>query len=280
VLSFFKKGNSVVEESSDSFVPFEGVYDSSEGSFVEKLSKFDVDPEFWLWTCEGFPVKNRKDLVSVFSKISDSGFRVHVRRGKNDFADWTEDVLGDEELAFDLRRAKDRASSLRFARKHSRKKFVRTRVLADDPVHKDFDRKEKRLLELRRRIDVEENELNGRILDLENRRSRIFADLATLERERFYYSVFWQTNNPQRNLSLKDLSVSKDVALEVVKKRLSEAKDLASGGMFDEANVLLEDSRKAIKKAKFDSDVKEYLDHMVEIVETELKIESLKDSDV
>lgn len=282
MLSFFKKHDEKgdVESSENSFVSFDEIQKEVEKPIVKSINKFDVDPEFWLWTCEGFPVKNRKDLVSVFSKLSDAGFKVHVRSKKNDFSEWAKDVLGDEDLSKDLFKAKDRKSSLRAAKKHSRKKSVNTRILADDPVHKDFDKKEKHLLGLQRKIDLEEEELNNRILDLENRRSRIFSDLASLERERFYYSVFWQTNNPQKNLSLKDLSVSKSVALDVVKKRLHEARELASGNMFDEANILLEECRKTIKKTKFDVKDKEFLDHMVEIVETELKIESLKSSNV
>ena len=247
---------------------------------VERVhSKFDVSPEFWLWTCDGFSIKNRKDLVSSFSKMSDSSFKVHVRSKKNDFSDWARDVLGDDDLAKDLLKAKDKVSALRLAKKHSRKKSINTSVLSTDPVHKDFDRKENKLLRSQRLLDGEEEELNNKILELEARRARIFAEIAALERERFYYSVFWQTNNSQRKLSLKDLNVSKEVALEVIKKRISEARELANGGLVDEGELLLEDVRKHVSKCKLSKEDKGFLDHLLEIAETELKIESLKNSD-
>lgn len=58
------------------------------------------------WVNNGAIISNLLELRDALDRMTDDVFGYHVTRGKNDFADWVEYVLGDTELAGKLRSAK------------------------------------------------------------------------------------------------------------------------------------------------------------------------------
>ena len=60
---------------------------------------------------DGKEIKNLNELNKSLENIDENVFRHHVNDERNDFSSWTRDVLGDEKLAEDLSRAKDKSTA-------------------------------------------------------------------------------------------------------------------------------------------------------------------------
>ncbi len=58
------------------------------------------------WFNKGPIVKNMKELAAALAKVTPAMYGYHVTASKNDLANWVKDVLGDAELAKDLKDAK------------------------------------------------------------------------------------------------------------------------------------------------------------------------------
>lgn len=58
------------------------------------------------WTHNGAIISTLIDLSNLLSAVHADVYKYHVRKDKNDFADWVEFVLGDKELAGALRKAR------------------------------------------------------------------------------------------------------------------------------------------------------------------------------
>ncbi len=66
-----------------------------------------VTPEWHaFWVHEGPVFASLKDMSAALPKLTAQSFAHHVNEAKNDFADWIEFVVGDKDLAKDMRGAK------------------------------------------------------------------------------------------------------------------------------------------------------------------------------
>ena len=65
-----------------------------------------AEGEACFWTTDGHILADLKDLRDALETMSDEVFAHHVTNEKNDFADWIESVLRDEECAVKMRKAK------------------------------------------------------------------------------------------------------------------------------------------------------------------------------
>lgn len=63
------------------------------------------------WTHNGAIISTLIDLSNLLSSIHADVYKYHVRKDKNDFADWVQFVLGDAELAKSLRSARTSKSA-------------------------------------------------------------------------------------------------------------------------------------------------------------------------
>lgn len=63
------------------------------------------------WTTDGRVLANLVELRDALSSMTDEVFGFHVNKEKNDFANWVEDILHDQELGSSLRRAKKPATA-------------------------------------------------------------------------------------------------------------------------------------------------------------------------
>ncbi len=69
-------------------------------------------PEENVFYCHGGRVlRNTAELRDCLASMSDETFAYHVNPEKNDFSNWVRDVIGDDKLARDLNRAKNRPAA-------------------------------------------------------------------------------------------------------------------------------------------------------------------------
>jgi hypothetical protein len=64
----------------------------------------DVPEDKVFWCSDGRVMKNLTELEKALLEMSDETFRYHANESKNDFSNWIQDVIGDVQLADDLRR--------------------------------------------------------------------------------------------------------------------------------------------------------------------------------
>lgn len=71
----------------------------------------DVPDAKRFWCHDGRVIKNLRELGKALGDMSDETFRYHLGGGRNDFSKWIREVVGDEELANDLSKAKSRVEA-------------------------------------------------------------------------------------------------------------------------------------------------------------------------
>mgnify|MGYP000868986230 CR=1 FL=1 len=65
------------------------------------------------WCSDGQVVKDMVGLRDALAMMSDQTFRFHANEIKKDFSNWIKDVVGDEELARELRSTRSREKALK-----------------------------------------------------------------------------------------------------------------------------------------------------------------------
>jgi hypothetical protein len=63
------------------------------------------------WCHDGHVFNNLEDLMLGFDLMSEEIFMYHANEDKNDFSCWIMDVIGDGELAKDIKKAKSKAEA-------------------------------------------------------------------------------------------------------------------------------------------------------------------------
>ena len=67
----------------------------------------DVPAENYFYMCNGKVLRNLKELRDELNSMDEGSFRYHVNEQKNDFANWINDIMKDEELANEMKSCKD-----------------------------------------------------------------------------------------------------------------------------------------------------------------------------
>ncbi len=67
-----------------------------------RLADVPLDKVFW--SSDGRVLKNLPELETALREMSDETYLYHANESKNDFAEWVNNVIGDDKLARDLRR--------------------------------------------------------------------------------------------------------------------------------------------------------------------------------
>jgi hypothetical protein len=88
-----------------------------EANFKAMVCAFDGE---CFWSRDGRILENLADLKLAFGSMDDEIFLHHVEGGKNDFADWVENVLQDPDCAQDLRKTKKRTQAEKVIADHLR----------------------------------------------------------------------------------------------------------------------------------------------------------------
>lgn len=60
------------------------------------------------WCCDGSILRNMRDLEEAFYSMKDETFAYHSSEYKSDFSNWVNDIIGDDKLARDLIKARDK----------------------------------------------------------------------------------------------------------------------------------------------------------------------------
>lgn len=78
---------------------------------MKKKELINADDANLFWVNGNGSLRNVKELAESLKTMSDETFAYHVNVEKNDFANWTKEVLQDSKLATDLKRAKNREAA-------------------------------------------------------------------------------------------------------------------------------------------------------------------------
>lgn len=92
---------------------------------IDRQLRTTVEPEFWFWTADGRTIKDLKELEKVLKTIDDATFKEHVNKSKNDFAEWTKDILKNTALSESLRKAKTRKGAIQVVSRFTKKNTQR-----------------------------------------------------------------------------------------------------------------------------------------------------------
>lgn len=68
----------------------------------------DVSGDRVFWCCDGSTIRSMRELEKALKKMRDETFSTHSNDEKKDFSNWVNDVIGDDKLARDLAKAKDK----------------------------------------------------------------------------------------------------------------------------------------------------------------------------
>lgn len=82
---------------------------------MAKKELINADDAHLFWVKGNGALRNLKDLAENLKTMTDDTFAHHVNTEKNDFANWVSEILKDNRLANELRRAKTRLTSLKKA---------------------------------------------------------------------------------------------------------------------------------------------------------------------
>jgi hypothetical protein len=65
----------------------------------------NVPGEYVFWFSDGRTLSNMSELAEALRMLPDEVYTYHVNHEKNDFSNWVKDIIKDEKLANDLRKA-------------------------------------------------------------------------------------------------------------------------------------------------------------------------------
>jgi len=79
----------------------------------QEAEKFlaEVPQEYAFWCHDGSTLRDIKELGKALATMTDETFAYHANMEKNDFSNWVRDVIGDEKLASNLQRARNRVQA-------------------------------------------------------------------------------------------------------------------------------------------------------------------------
>jgi len=75
---------------------------------TKRILYVEVTPDKYFVLCDGRKIKSGKELADILQLINDDMFKYHVTDTKNDFANWINDIFGEQELAKKLRTVRNR----------------------------------------------------------------------------------------------------------------------------------------------------------------------------
>lgn len=112
-----RKAKSLNSEKKKTAQPAKTAHEHETGP--KKASLFiDVTPDKYFVLCDGKTLKDYRELASMLETVNDDVFFYHVNSERNDFANWINDVFGEEKLANDVRSAKSRIEIMAIIYKH------------------------------------------------------------------------------------------------------------------------------------------------------------------
>jgi len=87
------------------------------GTLKEQAQKLLAKvPDEYVFRCQdGRVLRDMKEMAEALATMTDETFAYHSNAEKRDFSRWVRDIIGDEKLAKDLRKATDRAQATKQA---------------------------------------------------------------------------------------------------------------------------------------------------------------------
>jgi len=89
------------------------------------------NPAEYFYVCEGSVLKNIEDMLNLLKTISEEDLAHHFNSEKNDFLNWTRDILKDKVLTKKFEKAKTRDEMILDTEKRLKSKsMVRKKVIS------------------------------------------------------------------------------------------------------------------------------------------------------
>ncbi|HLD97572.1 MAG TPA: hypothetical protein VI934_04465, partial [Candidatus Nanoarchaeia archaeon] len=79
----------------------------------------EVEPELALWLSNGLIARNLKELAVALKKMSAKEYKEYADSQKNEIAEWIREILNDERLARQLKKAKNKIQATKLVEKAS-----------------------------------------------------------------------------------------------------------------------------------------------------------------
>lgn len=86
----------------------------------------DVPDEYSFHLSDGRSLKNIIELKNALESMNNQLFSYHINDEKNDFYIWIRDIIGDNKLAQDMKKVKNRTQALRVV--VQRLTFIKSRM--------------------------------------------------------------------------------------------------------------------------------------------------------
>ena len=106
--------------------------------------KQEVEPELALWLANGTTVKSLQELANALKKMKASDYKERVAAETNEIAEWVQEVLNDEELARQLRKAKGKMQAAQQVEKEIKTLRAAAKKIGAEPKTSVKDAKAKR----------------------------------------------------------------------------------------------------------------------------------------
>ncbi len=71
----------------------------------------DVPEEYQFWLNDGSTIKNVEQLADSLRNMNEETFRYHSNKEKTDFSNWLRDIVGDDKLARELIKNKNKITA-------------------------------------------------------------------------------------------------------------------------------------------------------------------------
>ncbi|MBI2133559.1 hypothetical protein HYU11_02655 [Candidatus Woesearchaeota archaeon] len=275
-----------------------------------ELSK-DVQPEFYFWLSDGRVIKNAAELAEAAKCMSDEIFSYHTNPRKNDFADWIRDIVKNEDLAFQVRKAKNRKELEEAIRKSGAKKthapvepepkkeqveesniekIIKTKQ-TEKPIQKtqhektesqastieSLRKREEELIKAETRLSEEEQKLYQLKIELTKKRFEVLKKRGELEKEMFEH--FMETKAEKISEETKPTlnnRIVQDIGKERIESLLSEAKETMAQGRIDEATRKYLQASDMFSRSPIRPDEKNALRFKIMELEADIKLAGLK----
>lgn len=111
------------------------------------VQKKEIPPRQYFILRNGQPIKSLHDLMEAITYIDDATFNHHVGEYRNDFANWVGDIIGNTELAQEIRSAKDREGIIDALHAH-REEVAKAYQNSHNDLEQTIEQRKKALVKL------------------------------------------------------------------------------------------------------------------------------------
>jgi len=306
LFKFGKKAQPEESKELDSDVEFAKPLEIPEPEFLKEVDlghSGKVEPELALWLKDGMVVKNLEELTKALKTMKSRIFNHHLE--ERDIVHWVRDIIGNRQLAAELALAKTKKDAVKIlenSRKGSEKKAkkeerepvakrdeqleiqkaiedvslkTREKAAEDTPL----EEREKELEEKERLLELEEEHINKKRIELANKHYKLIKERGGIEKEKFE-KMLKSHGTPEEPIAhdyagMPNLELTADYSKDKIRSLLEETRKAISQGQTEEAKRLVEELKRALEFTEIPARESKKLEYDVLELEADLKLATL-----